>query len=587
MKYWAFISYSHQDRAWGDWLHKAIERYRVPRHLSADSATGEVPARLYPVFRDRDELPGSADLGSAINEALRESRYQIVICSPRSAASRWVNEEVRYFKSLGREDRVICLIVDGEPNATDRGDASNECFAPALRFRVSRTGELTSEAAHPVAADARAHGDGRDNARLKVIAGLLGVGYDALRQREQRRRSRLMFATAATAAASLAIAAVTSALAFSAYHARNDARVQAERVQRTKDFFVSIFANSDPLRKADSSPETVASALEDALQRVDTDFAADPRLQADLLDDFGEIRAGRGDLAGAKAMFQRALPLHEATLDADSPVIANTLVNLGAIENYMGHTLDGRPFLERAVAILEHHADTEGDALSNARNGLASVYREEGRYADAIAQMEKSLAFYREHPGPKERRLGITLGNLGGLVIQMDRDEQARAYFTECVSVIERNLGPKSAVLSDCLYGLAEVSARAHDVAGQVAYSERLSQIAEESFPGDHPWRARAIAEMGSARIAQGRMDEGEALLRQAIDMFTRAHVSENRVLPVRAELAQSRLRRGDSSEAARLVEVSTASCAQASMVNQRACETLGAVRKQIDGGIR
>ena len=28
MKYWAFLSYSHADRQWGDWLHKALETYR-------------------------------------------------------------------------------------------------------------------------------------------------------------------------------------------------------------------------------------------------------------------------------------------------------------------------------------------------------------------------------------------------------------------------------------------------------------------------------------------------------------------------------------------------------------------------------
>ena len=33
MKYWAFISYSHMDRKWGDWLHKALETYRAAQKL--------------------------------------------------------------------------------------------------------------------------------------------------------------------------------------------------------------------------------------------------------------------------------------------------------------------------------------------------------------------------------------------------------------------------------------------------------------------------------------------------------------------------------------------------------------------------
>src|SRR5438270_7821306 len=94
-KYWAFISYSHQDEAWAQWLHRALETYQVPRRLVGRvSSVGKVPRRLFPVFRDRDELPGAADLGDTIQNALIHTRYLVVICSPRSAVSRWVNEEV-------------------------------------------------------------------------------------------------------------------------------------------------------------------------------------------------------------------------------------------------------------------------------------------------------------------------------------------------------------------------------------------------------------------------------------------------------------------------------------------------------------
>lgn len=104
MKYWAFLSYSHRDQKWVDWLHKALETYRVPRPLvGKESRDGKIPSRPFPIFRDREELPVSSDLGLNIKEALRESRYLIVICSPRAAQSRWVGEEIRTFKKLGHE----------------------------------------------------------------------------------------------------------------------------------------------------------------------------------------------------------------------------------------------------------------------------------------------------------------------------------------------------------------------------------------------------------------------------------------------------------------------------------------------------
>jgi hypothetical protein len=103
----------------GDWLHRALETYRVPKRIVGQpTRDGERPRRLFPIFRDREELPASADLGSKINEALTQSRYLVVVCSRNSAKSVWVNEEIKFFKKLGREDRVFGLIVDGEPNAS-------------------------------------------------------------------------------------------------------------------------------------------------------------------------------------------------------------------------------------------------------------------------------------------------------------------------------------------------------------------------------------------------------------------------------------------------------------------------------------
>jgi hypothetical protein len=52
-KYRAFISYSHRDSKWADWLHKGLESYRPPRILiGTRTDRGVVPKRLTPIFRD-------------------------------------------------------------------------------------------------------------------------------------------------------------------------------------------------------------------------------------------------------------------------------------------------------------------------------------------------------------------------------------------------------------------------------------------------------------------------------------------------------------------------------------------------------
>jgi hypothetical protein len=194
-KYWAFISYSHRDTPWALWLHNRLENYRVPGDLvGRASRDGPIPRRIMPVFRDRDELSAAHDLGLYISSSLALSRHVIVVCSPRAAASKYVEEEVRYYKSLGREDRVLCLIVDGQPNSAD---PAQECFPRPVRFRVGPDQAILPQPAQPIAADTRPEGDGRENAFVKIVAGILGVSYDDLVKREKRRRLRRRLQTAA------------------------------------------------------------------------------------------------------------------------------------------------------------------------------------------------------------------------------------------------------------------------------------------------------------------------------------------------------------------------------------------------------
>jgi tetratricopeptide (TPR) repeat protein len=185
-KYRAFLSYSHRDKAWGKWLHAALEGYRIDKDLvGRETPAGPVPKTLRPIFRDREDFSAGHSLTEQTIAALEASKFLIVICSPNTAQSKYVNEEVRRFKILGRAERVIPMIVDGEP-----GDLARECFPPALRFKLRPDGQITEEYEEPIAADAREQGDGKEIAKQKVVAGLLGLGLDEIVRRAELAKKR-------------------------------------------------------------------------------------------------------------------------------------------------------------------------------------------------------------------------------------------------------------------------------------------------------------------------------------------------------------------------------------------------------------
>lgn len=202
--YDAFISYRHveRDRKWAEWLIEALETYRVPKSLQARG----LPPRLRKVFRDEDEVPASGDLNDQIKQALKSSRFLIVVCSAFTPRSRWVEREIEMFNEFGRGDNVLALLTEGEP-----GDSFP---APMLVRRREVTDpdgskRIIEEAKEPLAADVRPRSNMsmerlKRLALLRLIAVILGVKFDDLRQREHERERRKVL-TWATATAALAL----------------------------------------------------------------------------------------------------------------------------------------------------------------------------------------------------------------------------------------------------------------------------------------------------------------------------------------------------------------------------------------------
>jgi TIR domain len=114
IRYRAFMSYSHHDRAFAKWLHKALEGFRIDKDLvGRKTPIGAVPKSLRPIFRDREDFAAGHSLTEQTIAALEASQFLIVLCSPSAARSEYVNQEIRRFKALGRGKYVIPVIVDG------------------------------------------------------------------------------------------------------------------------------------------------------------------------------------------------------------------------------------------------------------------------------------------------------------------------------------------------------------------------------------------------------------------------------------------------------------------------------------------
>ncbi|MEE0266978.1 MAG: TIR domain-containing protein [Bacteroidales bacterium] len=197
-KYFAFISYSHKDKKVAKKLQNFIQGYKIPAKLEKRT---DLPKRIGRVFRDEDELVGD-ELTPQIEEALRQSRYLIVVCSPNSAKSEFVNEEIEYFKSLGGETKILPYIIAGKATTDEDPDC---CYAPALRENQKKHQIVGGDAQE----------NGAEAASVKLIAGMLRLEFNTLydRFRKAEKRKRKIVITAITAFA-LLMAGITAWILF-------------------------------------------------------------------------------------------------------------------------------------------------------------------------------------------------------------------------------------------------------------------------------------------------------------------------------------------------------------------------------------
>ena len=522
--YRAFISYSHRDKHAATRLHRAVESYRIPSKLvGKTTAIGVTPRRLHPIFRDRDELPASADLGAQLSAALRTSLFLVVICSPAAAKSHWVEQEILQFKQIHGDSRVLALIVDGTPYASGMpGREDEECFPKTLRYQLGPGGELSTTPAEPIAADMRKAADGWRLAQLKLIAGLTGLKLDDLVQREQQRRMRRL-AIITTGAMSGMV--VTGALAFYANARRIEANTQrviaqkeAAAARAASDYLVGTFELSNP---ATENPRTITALtiLGRSAERAKRELADQPEIQARLLATLGRAYNNLGLFSESRTAFESSLP----AIQKAGPDGADALLVLALTYRKQGDLDKARATVRRAEQML-------GPDLKQYTNLRATAALTEGLILTStsdvragVAAFDRALAFYRATPNTPPRLLAKALNNRGLLLSDDGQFAAAEASLSESLAINRRALGENHLSTGMAWYALAQNEFNAGNLPLAETNIANALRVERGVLEGDNPTLADTLSMQGQIFQGERKLPQAERSLREAVSIYEKA----------------------------------------------------------------
>ena len=500
-RYQAFLSYSHADREVAQWLHRALETFRIPAKLVGQvTAVGAVPSQLGRIFKDREELAASDSLSAEIDAALGASGALIVICSRAAAQSRWVNEEIRNFKHQHGAGRVFAVIADGEPFATGMaGREADECFPSALRFTVDAAGIISAVPTEPIAADLRKQGDGRRLATLKIIAGLTGLKLDDLVRREAQRRAQR---ATAVAVASAVLAIIMTGLSVVALRARNDAQRQHEQAEGLIEFML-----------------------------VDLRKKLEPVGRLDVLDAVGE----------------KALAHYDA--QAGESLDANSLGHRSRALHLIGEIRQNRGKLDEALVAFQRAASTTSQLLQRAPNDAQRIFdhaqsvfwvgligRQRGQHADAerAFQQYRVLAKQLVELDPQKPEWQVETAyaaqNIGVVLLDAMRPKEALPYLQQAREVVERLVSSRPELADDLAHTYGWMSL-AHERLGSFELAIALQHDKQRLFnsvpDADKNQKVQrglqnALGEIGRMEMARGQHDVAESQALLSVERATR-----------------------------------------------------------------
>jgi serine/threonine-protein kinase len=310
---------------------------------------------------------------------------------------------------------------------------------------------------------------------------------------------------------------------------RDRAQVEAATATQVADFLQDVFESSDPT-EAMGDTVSVQTVLERGARRIDTELAAQPAVQARLLDVIGEVYLNLGRFDAAQPLLERSLDMRRRIFGERHAEVAHSMDHLALLHEKTGEYEEAERLNRQALSLRRAlHGDEHPD-VAESLNRLAGLLMHQGRYEAAEPLYRESLSLRRRRLGDDHEEVAITTSDLALLLNRRGQFEEAETLARRALAVHRRTYGGKphpnvAATLS--VLGTILENREDYDDA-EAVYREALATSRALHGDAPHPQIAADLDNLAGLLRIQGKHAAAEPLLREAHALDRRLHGDEH-----------------------------------------------------------
>jgi serine/threonine-protein kinase len=343
---------------------------------------------------------------------------------------------------------------------------------------------------------------------------------------------------------------------------RNRANQEARKAERINAFVRGMLNSADP--HIAGRDVTVASLLDGAAARVESELAGEPGVKAAVLSTLATTYDGLGLLEPAEKLARAALNASIRAYGPEHAEVARSLNGLAAIVEETGDLREAERFDRQALAMLQRLGEANGADAATVTGDLARVLAGLGKSAEAETLYRETVAIDRRVEERRRENLAADLNNLGVLLLNRgdwagaeplvrealeiaraqhgpehpdvaagmvslgdvleDKGDLAgaEAMYRDSLAMRRKLLGPEHPDTTRSMYALAYLLAEKGDHEGAVRLCREVLALRGPNLPDAHPMVAAVLLVEGRSLMDLGRVREAEPLLRESLELRRR-----------------------------------------------------------------